>query len=264
MLKQVAEGVQIHPSKFMQTNTVAVKCEEGVLLVDPGITRDELACLASDLGKEGQKVLLGFHTHPHFDHLLWSQEFGEVTRYGTSGCAKDVRDVLSQENWQGLVAKMLPPDIADQIPVDDLFARITGLPAGALHIPWDGPKIRIIEHQAHAAGHAALLIEGSGVLIAGDMVSDLLIPLLNFESADPIGDYLKGLELLEGAVDEVKTFIPGHGSVGDVGELRARIKQDRTYVKALENGSGAGDPRLNKDWLLEVHQRQLKQLSSNK
>jgi glyoxylase-like metal-dependent hydrolase (beta-lactamase superfamily II) len=35
----------------------------------------------------------------------------------------------------------------------------------------------IIEHQAHAVGHAAVLLADRGVLLAGDMLSDVLIPL---------------------------------------------------------------------------------------
>jgi hypothetical protein len=34
---------------------------------------------------------------------------------------------------------------------------MTGLPAETARIPWDGPQVRIIEHQAHAPGHVALL-----------------------------------------------------------------------------------------------------------
>jgi glyoxylase-like metal-dependent hydrolase (beta-lactamase superfamily II) len=49
----------------------------------------------------------------------------------------------------------------------DLLGLITGLPAETARIPWDGPQVRIIEHQAHAPGHAALLIEERGVLVPG-------------------------------------------------------------------------------------------------
>ncbi|HJS93930.1 MAG TPA: MBL fold metallo-hydrolase [Solirubrobacteraceae bacterium] len=73
------------------------------------------------------------------------------------------------------------------------------LPAEANQIPWDGPRVRIIEHQAHAHGHAALLIEERRVLVAGDTLSDVLIPLLDLnDGADPIEDYLTALRLLEG------------------------------------------------------------------
>jgi hypothetical protein len=86
----------------------------------------------------------------------------------------------------------LPPEIAEQIPLD-LFGLVTGLPAETTHIPWDGLKVRIIEHQAHAPGHAALLFEERGVLVAGDMLSDILIPFLDLSAADPVGDYLTAL-----------------------------------------------------------------------
>lgn len=49
MLKQVAEGVLIHQSELLQNNTVVVQGRGGVLLVDAGITGDEMVCLANDL-----------------------------------------------------------------------------------------------------------------------------------------------------------------------------------------------------------------------
>src|SRR5262249_1933313 len=75
-------------------------------------------------------------------------------RYGTARCAAAIRDRLSEPGWNARVAGLLPPDIAGQVPLG-LPGRITGLPAGTARIPWDGPQVRIIEHQAHAPGHAA-------------------------------------------------------------------------------------------------------------
>lgn len=49
MLKQVAEGVLVHESGFIKSNSTVVQGAEGVLLIDPGITSDELAALAQDL-----------------------------------------------------------------------------------------------------------------------------------------------------------------------------------------------------------------------
>ena len=37
MLRQVAEGVLIHESEFLQSNAVVVQGPAGVLLIDPGI-----------------------------------------------------------------------------------------------------------------------------------------------------------------------------------------------------------------------------------
>ena len=50
MLQQVAEGVLIHQSEFIQSNAVAVHGRAGVLLIDAGITGDEMATLATGPG----------------------------------------------------------------------------------------------------------------------------------------------------------------------------------------------------------------------
>jgi glyoxylase-like metal-dependent hydrolase (beta-lactamase superfamily II) len=266
VLRQVAEGVLTHQSEFMQTNAVVVQGRAGVLLIDPGVTGDEIACLADDLRELGQPVVAGFSTHPHWDHLLWDAGLGEAPRYGTARCAATVRARLSDPGAKARVATMIPPDIAEQVPLD-LLGRVTGLPAEAAQIPWDGPQIRILEHQAHAPGHAALLIEERGVLVAGDMLSDVLIPLLDFnDTADPIEDHLAGLRLLEGAAGDVDVFIPGHGSVGAGDEMPARIELDRAYLHALRDADVPSDPRLapsayGGEWLPGVHERQLQHLS---
>jgi glyoxylase-like metal-dependent hydrolase (beta-lactamase superfamily II) len=267
-LKQVAEGVWVHESEFLKSNGVVVQGKTGVLLIDPGITSDEMDALANSLHKLSQPVVAGFSTHPHWDHLLWHVKFGEAPRYATARNAASIKKLLLQADWKAQVSEMLPPENADQIPLDDLFGKVTGLPPAAKQIPWDGPKVRIIEHQAHASGHASLLIKDRGVLVAGDLLSDILIPFLDLEATDPIDDYLTALKQLEGVVDDVKLFIPGHGSVGDANQMRARIKQDCMYVQALRDGGGSNDPRLtkgpNKEWLPSVHGWQVQQLAKKR
>jgi len=267
VLRQVAGGVLIHQSEFCQSNAVVVQGPAGVLLIDPGVQGHEMACLASDLRELGQPVVAGFSTHPHWDHLLWHARLGAAPRYGTARCAATVRVQLSDARWQARIAQWIPPDIIEQVPLD-LLGVITGLPAEMARIPWDGPQVRIIEHQAHAPGHAALLIEERGVLVAGDMLSDVLIPMLNLnDTADPIEDYLAALRLLESAADDVDVLIPGHGSVGGADQVHPRIDQDRAYVHALRDDHVPGDQRVGpsatfgKDWLPGVHERQLQQLA---
>jgi glyoxylase-like metal-dependent hydrolase (beta-lactamase superfamily II) len=266
VLKQVAEGVQTHQSELLQNNAVVVQGRAGVLLIDPGITGDEIADLANDLRELGQPVVAGFATHPDWDHVLWHAELGEAPRYGTARCAASLRDLLSNADWKAQVAEALPPEVAEEIPLE-LFGLITGLPAEAAQIPWDGPEVRIIEHQAHAQGHAALLIEERGVLVAGDMLSDVFIPMLDLSAADPTQDYLAALRLLEGVAGDVDAFIPGHGSVGGADQLRARIDLDRAYVQALRDNQVVSDPRIGPsakkgwEWVSDVHAGQLQQLA---
>jgi glyoxylase-like metal-dependent hydrolase (beta-lactamase superfamily II) len=268
MLSQVAEGVLIHASECLRNKTVVVQGRAGVLLIDPGVCGDEMACLANDLSDLGQTVVAGFSTHPHWDHLLWHASLGAAPRYGTARCAATARDQLSDPQAKArIAAQLIPPDIVEQVPLD-LLGLITGLPAAAEQIPWDGPRVRIIEHQAHAPGHAALLIEERRVLVAGDLLSDVMIPLLDFnDTADPIEDYLAALRLLEDVAGDVDVVVPGHGSAGGADQVRARIDQDRTYVLALRDADAFSDPRIGpaatfgNDWLPGVHERQRQRLA---
>jgi glyoxylase-like metal-dependent hydrolase (beta-lactamase superfamily II) len=266
VLRQVAEGVLVHESELLQSNTVVVQGRAGVLLIDPGLTGDEMVTIADDLRKLGQPVVGGFATHPDWDHALWHAELGEAPRYGTARCAAYLRDLLSNADWKALVAEGLPPEIAEETPLD-LFGLITGLPSGTTRIPWDGPEVRVIEHRAHAPGHAALLIEERRVLVAGDMLSDVLVPMLDVSAADPIEDYLAALRLFEGVAGDVDVFIPGHGAVGGADQLRAQIDQDRAYVHALRDDQMVSDPRIGPsakpgwEWVSDVHNGQAQRLA---
>ena len=102
------------------------------------------------------------------------------------------------------------------------------------------------------------------------MLSDILIPFPDLDAANPIEDYLVGLQLLEGVADDVDVLIPGHGSVGGADQVRARIKQDRAYVHALRDDHAPEDPRIGpsatfgKDWLPGVSEWQQRQLAKKK
>lgn len=259
MLRKIADGVFVHQSECIETNGVVVQGSTGVLLIDPGLTNDELRCLDGDLRELGLPVVAGFATHPDWDHVLWHASLGDVPRYGTADCAAFMREVLAQPNWLDQVADGLPPEIADDVPMN-LFGQLTGLPDGATRIPWEGPEVRIIEHRAHAEGHAALFIPDRGVLVAGDMLSDVLVPMLDVHGAiDPVEDYLHALQLFEDLSESVSSFVPGHGSKGGAAEFGARIALDRAYVHALRDGSDFDDPRFGPavrpgwEWVEGVH-----------
>ena len=260
MLQQVAEGVWVRVSDFIESNTTVVQGRDGVLLVDPGITESELVDLAVELRGLGP-VVAAFSTHPDWDHTLWHADLGAAPRYGTARGTAAMREFIEQPGWQDRLGEFLPPEHVHEIPTQ-LMGLLTGLPEGAAELPWDGPRVRVLEHRGHAEGHAALFVEQRGLLVAGDMVSDILIPFLDLESEDPAGEYLAGLDLLESVADRVDVVVPGHGSIGDREQLRARIELDRAYVRSLRDGAGIDDPRIGPsaplDWIADVHEWQAK------
>ena len=141
----------------------------------------------------------------------------------------------------------------------ELFGRLRPLAPGQAEIAWDGPQARVLAHDGHAPGHGAVFLPGTGVLVAGDMCSDIEVPLLDLAAADPVGDYRAGLELLAG-VTGVQWVIPGHGGVGDAAAFRARVTADLAYLAAIERGEDVADARLRPGWLRAEHEQQLQHL----
>jgi glyoxylase-like metal-dependent hydrolase (beta-lactamase superfamily II) len=117
----------------------------------------------------------------------------------------------------------------------------------------------IIEHQAHAVGHAAILLADRGVLLAGDMLSDILIPLFDSRQSDQLDAYETALDRLDEAAGQVDVVVPGHGAVATGPEVATRLAADRAYIDALRRGEEPVDARLGQDWLSGPHQSNLEQ-----
>ncbi len=246
MLTQVADGVWVRQSDWVWTNAIVVRGEAGLTLVDPGIDGSELDQLADDLDRLGVPVVAGFSTHPHWDHLLWHSRFGDVPRYATPAGAHAASE--ARERAQAMAAES-----ASGIPLE-LIGLVTALPADGGPVPGE-----IIEHQAHAIGHAAILLADRGVLLAGDMLSDVLIPLFDPRQHDQLDAYETALDRLGEAARHVDVVVPGHGAVAEGPEVAARLAADRAYIDALRLGEEPVDERLAAaDWLSGPHQSNVK------
>jgi len=245
-LTEIAAGIFVATSDLYTTNSTVVSAGDGgCLVIDPAVTVADLAGLTADLGGLSLTPRAGFATHPHWDHVLWSADLGDPPRYASAGAV-----AVAKRERGGLVE-----GVRQAAPGHDLalFGRLTPLAAGADAVPWDGPVARVVTHQGHAPGHSAVFIPDGGTLIAGDMCSDIEIPLLDLDQADPVGDYLAGLDLL-GAL-AVERVVPGHGTVGDAAEFRRRIEADVRYLDNLRRGAEPADPRLATEWLAAEHAR---------
>ncbi|MFC4784875.1 MBL fold metallo-hydrolase [Nocardioides sp. MAHUQ-72] len=246
MLSEVADGVWVRQSEWVWSNAVVVRGQSGLVLVDPGIDGSDLAELADDVDRLGIPVVAGFSTHLHWDHLLWHPRFGDVPRYATAACAQAAGGVRER-------AQEMAAGSASGIPLE-LIGLVSPLPADGGPVPG-----ALVEHEAHAIGHAAVLLADRGVLIAGDMLSDVLIPMLDPRRSGQVSDYAAALDLLEEATQHVDVVVPGHGSVAEGPEVAARLAADRAYVDALVRGVDPVDARLEQDWLSGVHRANLEQ-----
>ncbi len=250
-LNQVADGVWVRQSEWVWTNSIVVRGEDGLVVIDPGIEGAELDRLADEVGRLGIPVVAGLSTHPHWDHLLWHPGFGEVPRYASAACAQVAGE--ARERARAAVAEE-----TSGVPLE-LVALVTPLPADGGPVPGE-----LIEHRAHAVGHLAVLLSDRGVLLAGDMLSDVLIPLFDPRQDDQVSAYETALDRLGEAAEQVEVVVPGHGAVARGPEAAARLAADRAYIQALRRGQEPVDARLlEQDWLAGPHRSNVERAQSS-
>jgi hydroxyacylglutathione hydrolase len=255
-LTEIAPGVLFATAQYATTtSTVVTAPDGGCLVIDPAVSVAELAALAADLAGAGLRPRAGFATHPHWDHVLWSTALGDVPRYAAPA-AVAIFPEIRDESLRYLQEAAPGHDLR-------LVGALTALPPDANAIPWDGPAAQLIVHDGHAPGHGAVFLPDAGVLVAGDMLSDIEIPLLDTEADDPLGDYRTGLDRLA-AVTGAGLLIPGHGHPGDAAELARRLDADRRYLDLLTAGRPFDDPRAAGGWLRDTHQHQLAYVASHR
>jgi glyoxylase-like metal-dependent hydrolase (beta-lactamase superfamily II) len=244
VLTEVADGVWVRQSEWVSSNATVVRGESGLVLVDPGIAGSDLDELADDVERLGIPVVAGFSTHLHWDHLLWHERFGDVPRYAMPAAAQAVGAVRER-------AQQMAQASAAGIPLE-----LIGL---TVPLPPDGGPVpaEVVAHEAHAVGHAALLLADRGVLIAGDMLSDVLIPILDARRPGQVAAYETALDRLGEAAQQVDVLVPGHGSVARGPDVAARLAADRAYLDGLRSGTDPEDARLSQDWVADIHQSNL-------
>ena len=248
-LAEVVDRVFVATSRTMVTTSTVVAHSGSALLVHPAWHPDELANLGAELADRELQVVSAFATHAHYDHLLWHPSLGGAPRYASHGTAElAVADRASlvtaieaefPEELIELMGRVQP--IGRGIPADDL-------PAGV--------AAELIVHDGHERGHSALWLENHGVLVAGDMLSDVEVPL----PYDDLAAYLEGLDKLAPFVARATVVIPGHGTPGR--NPQERLDADRRYLDAVMQGRVPDDPRLADSDMYEEYTRLVEQVRS--
>jgi glyoxylase-like metal-dependent hydrolase (beta-lactamase superfamily II) len=249
-LHELLPGIYVASSRKYSLNTVVVTdpahahAPHPALVIDPGWDSDELESLADDLDELALIPAAGLATHPHFDHLLWHPRFGDVPRWASRETFRAAR-----LNHTALLDE-LGPGYSDE--VADLLGGVRPFRGGELI--WDGPQVDLIVHFAHAPGHTAAWIADSSVLVAGDMLSDVELPMLD-DGRGALDNYREGLDALGPFARSARFVIPGHGTPGT--DAMARRSADLRYLDALEAGRVPDDPRMSMPDMAETHARNL-------
>jgi glyoxylase-like metal-dependent hydrolase (beta-lactamase superfamily II) len=88
------------------------------------------------------------------------------------------------------------------------------------------------------------------VLLAGDMLSDIELPMPDDDNPDLVA-YLAGLDSLADVVRRCAMLVPGHGTPTD--RPLARLDADRRYLDDLIARGDSDDPRTQLPDMAELH-----------
>ena len=244
-LVEVVAGVWVARSRFYaQCSTVVLDGNGGALVVDPAYHPDELAAIPADLAALGVRAVAGLATHLHFDHVLWHPDLGDVPRWATPGTV-----AATTEHREEVVAP-LRSDLTEELV--ELAARLT--PVDGDRLDWSGPTAVLHVHDAHAPHHLALELPELGVVLAGDMLSDIELPMPDGDDTDLV-TYRTGLESLADVVRRSRLLVPGHGSVSE--RPVERLEADLRYLDELEARGASDDPRTALQGMAELHAQNL-------
>ena len=237
-LVEVTDGVMVATSRRDTTTTTVIIDGGTTLLVDPAWEPDELESLADWLEEAGLTVAVGFATHAHQDHILWHPGFGGAPRWATPSAADTVAE------HRGELVEMLGPDWPMQL--TPLVGKVQPLEGDA--VPWPGRRAEIVVHDGHSTGHGALWLPDPGVLLAGDMLSDVELP-----SAQETGlrAYDEALTTLLPYVRQAVVLVPGHGH--PTRTPMDRWTTDRRYLDAVLAGRQIDDERLGHPGMAQEH-----------
>ncbi len=240
-LRELCDDVWVASARAYQTtSTVLLDGNGGALVIDPAWFPDELKDLTEDLTVLGARCVGGVATHEHYDHVLWEPGLGDVPRWTSPQTA---------EHYRTSRAELVEP--ARAFLTDDLLDLAGRLrPLAGSSVPWSGGPVRAFTHDAHAPGHLALLMEDTGVLIVGDMLSDVELPM-PAEDDTTLDTYLAGLVSLRPLVERATWLIPGHGTPTD--DPQARYEADLAYLQHLLAGRDCPDPRRANPGMGELH-----------
>jgi glyoxylase-like metal-dependent hydrolase (beta-lactamase superfamily II) len=222
--------VIVFVSRVWQTTCTAVRAGEEGFVIDSPVYPDELEALPNVLEQAGFPVSGLLVTHGDWDHLL-----GRLAFPGASvGCAESTAERLNAE--LGAAQRELrrfdeEHYVAGRSPL--ALAGIQGLPVpGKLEL---GPHQELELHLAdgHTGDGMAIWIPWARILVAGDYLSPVEIPMISSGEGGSRERYRDTLERLKPLVEASETVVPGHGAPQSRDEAARILQEDLAYLDAL-------------------------------
>ncbi|HWI72133.1 MAG TPA: MBL fold metallo-hydrolase [Baekduia sp.] len=232
-------GVIVARSVKWQTTCTLLHHGDETFIVDSPVFPDELDALPGILGQAGWGLSGLLATHGDWDHLLARLAFPEAPL----GVAETTAARLRAE--PGVAQRKLR-----EVDEDDYVSRerplslgsVQALPVpGKLELGSPDAELELIPADGHTADGMAVWAPFARVLVAGDYVSPVEIPMIS--EGGSRNAYVATLLRLAPYVEQADYVVPGHGAPIDGQRALAILREDVKYLESL-GGEGDAPPAL--------------------
>jgi glyoxylase-like metal-dependent hydrolase (beta-lactamase superfamily II) len=229
----VHEDVVVAVSGIYATTCTALRAGDEALVVDSPVLPAELETLPAVLEQSGFPVQGLLATHGDWDHLLGRLAFpgaplgaAETTAArlrAEPGAAQRELRAFDEEHY---VERPAPLSVGHIEPLPVPGHLEIGPEEAELH-PADG----------HTADGMAIWAPWAAVLVAGDYLSPVEIPMIS--PGGSLSAYRATLERLRPLAEAAAVVVPGHGEPIDGVRAAAILREDLAYLDALERDGAA-------------------------
>jgi glyoxylase-like metal-dependent hydrolase (beta-lactamase superfamily II) len=223
-------------SAVWQTTATLVRSGDEGFLIDSPVLPEELEALPSLAEQAGFPVSGLLATHSDWDHVLGRLAYPDASL----GVAESTAARLQAEPGEAQRALRRFDDrwYLDR-PRPLRLGSVQALPVpGKLSIGSGGREIELHPAHGHTADGCAFRLPWCGVLVVGDYLSPVELPLGRDHAA-----YLETLERLRGLVAGADTVVPGHGHPMSGAEALRVLDGDLARLRdAPENLAGWESP----------------------
>jgi glyoxylase-like metal-dependent hydrolase (beta-lactamase superfamily II) len=220
--------VLVATSRVFQTTCTAIRSGDEGFVVDSPIYPDELEVLPAVLEQAGFVATGLLATHGDWDHLLGRLAFpgaalgvAETTAArltGEPGASQRKLRAFDEEHY---VERPSPLSLG----------QVQALPVPG-HVELGGQEIELHPTEGHTADGMALWAPWAGVLVCGDYLSPVEIPMLSESGSRDA--YLATLERLRPLVEQAQWVVPGHGAPTEGPRAKEILDEDVRYLTEWE------------------------------
>jgi glyoxylase-like metal-dependent hydrolase (beta-lactamase superfamily II) len=235
------EDVIVFVSDVWQTTCTAVRGEDEGFVIDSPVYPEELRALPDVLKQAGFPVSGLLATHGDWDHLLGRLAYPGGALGAPESTVKRIGSHMgeAQRRLRAFDEEHYVPDrgplalgALQELPVPGRLEVGTRVPAGASD---DRPReLEMLPADGHTGDGAAYWLPWAAVLVCGDYLSPVEIPMISAASGGSLHAYRATLARLSGLIGRAEWVVPGHGAPLSRDRADEVLREDDQYLVELQ------------------------------